>query len=60
MNAPIAVSDRVQVGKGKTAWTVVELWSAPAGEPMASLLPDGGYTRASYPVDRLTVLERAS
>lgn len=58
---PIAVGDRVQVGKGKTVWQVVELWTAAAdGTPMAALLPDGGYTRTSVSLDRLTVIQRAS
>lgn len=60
MSTPIAVGDRVQVGKGKTSWQVVELWAAPNGDAMAALLPDGGYSRTSVTVDRLTVLERVS
>ena len=56
---PIAVGDRVQVGKGKTIWQVVELWTASNSTPMAALLPDNGYSRTSVSLDRLTVLERA-
>ena len=54
-----AVGDRVQVGKGKKTWQVLELWTAPDGTAMAHLLPDGGYTRTSVNVDRLTIVERA-
>lgn len=60
MSAAIEVGDRVRIGKGKTVWQVVELWAAADGSPMAALLPDGGYSRTSVSVDRLTVLERAS
>jgi hypothetical protein len=60
VSALISVGDRVQVGKGKTVWQVVELWTAPDGTAMAALLFDGGYTRASYPLSRLTSVERAS
>jgi hypothetical protein len=58
--AEIKVGARVQVGKGKTVWQVVELWTAPDGTAMAALLFDGGYTRASYPISRLAVVGRAS
>lgn len=63
MTATIRVGDRVQVGKGKKTWQVIELWTTVAtcreGTSMATLLPDNGYTRTSVTVDRLTVVERA-
>lgn len=61
MNAtPIAVGDRVQIGRGKKSWQVLELWTNPTDEELiATLLPDDGYTRTSVPVDRLTLIERA-
>lgn len=58
--APIAIGDRVQIGKGTKTWQVLELWTNPTDDDLiATLLPDGGYSRTSVPVDRLTIVERA-
>lgn len=58
--APLKIGDRVQVGKGSKTWQILELWPNPADDQLiATLLPDGGYSRTSVPVDRLTLVERA-
>lgn len=51
--------DRVRIGAGRKEWVVEGFWTAPAsGDLMASLQPVDGYTTASAPVTRLTLVSK--